>query len=783
MKCFALFISLLLLFSSHFLAAMSVDCGVSLELANHRKASIVDLRYNIFFSIPALRNDSVYSEETVTFRLRTTEDVVFDFCADTSLIRSVFVNGRKCLCRFENEHIVVPSFALRKGRNSVTFHFVAGNQSLNRRDDLLYTLFVPDRARTVFPCMDQPDLKAHFTLSLELPAEWTAVSNSAAVDTLCFGNGRKRISFAETEPLPTYLFAFTVGRLFFHPYSEDGCSIGIYHRETDSDHLSQLDSIGHEVVYSLRWLERYTDMPYPFSKYDLIILPGFQFGGMEHTGATFYNDTRMFLSANPTTDERMARLKLITHETAHMWFGDVVTMQWFNDVWIKEVFANLFAAWMTTPLFPETDHQLNILRAEVIPSMSEDRTQGATPIRQPLDNLCNAGLVYNNIIYFKAPLMMDNMVEFMGHEAFHRGICKYLRKFKYSNATWDDFVAVMDSETDCDILQFSDNWVNHAGMPVYKCNADTDSAGHLLLPNADGRGYGYFTMSDGMLVVLADSLLHTANRTARLSFLITLNENWLNRRVDTDFYLQTLLTLLCGEQNPMIASAIIDFMHEPLMTVVAGHFESQLVALVDSHSLPSVRTGLIRLLASVGRDKLTVKYLYRLWSETGNPLLSERDYMTLALELSVRLPELGQTILDTEAVRLSNPDRQREFAFLSPSVSPLQSVRDSLFRSLLIAENRRIEPWASRALYYLNHPLRASESVGYIRPALEILPDIQHTGDIFFPSDWCKNLLAGHRSKEAYNEVLNFLESHPDMLSLLRNKILVPFYYLSRLNQ
>lgn len=782
MKRSVLFLSILLFFLSFFANALPVDSGVSLELARHRKAVIANLRYNLFFSIPSSRKDSVYAEETVSFRLRSPEDVVFDFRADSSLIRSVIVNGKCCHCSFGNEHIVIPSSLLRRGRNTVIFNFVAGDQSLNRRDDLLYTLFVPDRARTAFPCMDQPDLKANFTLSLELPSEWTAVTNSAAVDTLSLGNGRKRILFSETEPLPTYLFAFTAGRFFCHPYSEDGCHICIYHRETDHNHLSQLDSIGHEVVYSLRWLERYTDMPYPFSKYDLVILPGFQFGGMEHTGATFYNDTRMFLPANPTIDERMARLKLITHETAHMWFGDAVTMKWFNDVWTKEVFANLFAAWMTTPLFPETDHQLNILRTEVITSMSEDRTEGATPIRQSLDNLRNAGLVYNNIIYFKAPLMMDNMVEFMGHDAFRRGIRKYLKKFKYSNATWDDLVAVMDSETDRDLLQFSDHWVNHAGMPIYKCNAETDSAGRLIFPNADGRGYGFFTMPDGMLIALADSLLHTSDRTARLSFLITLNENWLNRRVDTDLYLQTLLSLLREEQNPLIASAAIDFMREPLLAGVNGHFEPQIVALANSHLLPAVRTGLIRLLASVGRDKASVEYLYDLWSKPDNELLSERDYMTLALELSIRLPELSQNILDAEASRLFNPDRQREFAFLRPSVSPIRSVRDSVFRSLLIAGNRRIEPWASRALYYLNHPLLANESVVYIRPALEILPEIQRTGDIFFPSDWCRNLLAGHRTERAYLEVVKFLDSHPDMLPLLRNKILIPFYFLQRVN-
>ena len=132
-------------------------------------------------------------------------------------------------------------------------------------------------------------------------------------------------------------------------------------------------------------------MPYPFAKYDFVVLPGFQFGGMEHAGATFYNDTRLFLSANPTPDEILRRIELIAHETAHMWFGDAVTMKWFNDVWTKEVFANYFAAAITEPLFPEANHELNFLRTYKAAAMAQDRTEGRTAIRQSLDNMNNAG--------------------------------------------------------------------------------------------------------------------------------------------------------------------------------------------------------------------------------------------------------------------------------------------------------------------------------------------------------------------------------------------------------
>ena len=158
---------------------------------------------------------------------------------------------------------------------------------------------------------------------------------------------------------------------------------------------------------ALEWQEDFTGIPYPFAKYDVIILPGFQYGGMEHTGATLYTDRRMFLDEHPTLNERLSRSSLIAHETSHMWFGDYVTMKWFDDVWTKEVFANYFASRIVEPLYPDVNHRLNFIRDYIPASYSEDRTSGANPIKQDLDNLRNAGLVYGNIIYDKSPVIME----------------------------------------------------------------------------------------------------------------------------------------------------------------------------------------------------------------------------------------------------------------------------------------------------------------------------------------------------------------------------------------
>ena len=336
--------------------------GVSRELAQFRKEHFEGVRYNLFFSIPESRKEAVTGKAEITLAIREKQPVIIDFRGEPEQVASVLLNGRKVPYTVKDEHIVVDAKEVAEGENRVSIEFTANDQSLNRRDEFLYTLLVPDRARTLFSCFDQPDMKSIFTLSLEVPSSWQAVANGAIEqeDSTSVA-GRRRVSFRETEPLSTYLFSFVAGKLTRETYSRNGRNISIYHRETDPKKVAQCPDIASEVFDALEWHEEYTRIPYPFAKYDLIILPGFQFGGMEHTGATLYTDGRMFLNENPTLNERLSRSSLIAHETSHMWFGDFVTMEWFNDVWTKEVFANYYASQMIEHLFQEVNHSLNYM--------------------------------------------------------------------------------------------------------------------------------------------------------------------------------------------------------------------------------------------------------------------------------------------------------------------------------------------------------------------------------------------------------------------------------------
>ena len=794
------------------------DKGVSQELAQWRKETVRELRYGLRFDIPELRCESIKAEVCMRFILERRQEVVLDFLERPELLHEVKVNGKVCDYAFVNEHIIIAREATRKGENCVEILFTAGEQSLNRNEEFLYTLLVPDRARTLFPCFDQPNLKAEFTLQLTVPEKWVAVSNSD-VETETVDNGRRHVLFKPTEPLSTYLFSFVAGKFDSVEYWDGERTITAYHRENDAKRMEQLDVIFEQVASSLHWLEEYTGIPYPFSKYSLIILPGFQYGGMEHTGATLYNDTRMFLSEHPTLDEELSRTELIAHETAHMWFGDLVTMDWFNDVWTKEVFANYFAARITEPLFPEVNHALNSMKNYTASALSEDRTLGTNAIRQDLGTLRHAGLIYGSIIYNKAPVMMDKLVEMMGEEAFREGIREYLSTFSYGNATWDDLISILDAKSERDLAAFSDVWVNQKGMPhilfaekdgmleisqsdplgrslVWPQRFDVTFLGNgmvmeveadlteekvilsipegtrLILPNTDGRGYGLFVPTEETMEWLLRHWQDVEDETARQSLLMTLHENYQANRIGADVWMEALLNGLGRETNELIASTICSYLGNPLREAGTGYLESQLWQYTEQHPLTSCRQQLMRCLIVNARNPQIIGKLYEVWRLQSHALLSERDYTNLAYELSLRMPERQEEILRVQRSRIVNPDRVREFDFVSQALTPDTLAMDAVFASLLKAENRSVEPWVEKALTYLNHPLRESYSVKYIRPGLEVLEEVQRTGDIFFPKKWARALLRCHHSKEAQCEVEAFFAAHPNYSPLLRNKIL-----------
>ena len=805
------------------------ESGVSLKLAQLRVEEYQNVKYNLFFDIPSLKHEEIKAKVEITLDLLSKQDIIIDFKADPESVSSIKIDGEKIKYKIENEHIIIPSKCVNIGNNAIKIEFLAPSLSLNRSAEYLYTLLVPDRARTLFPCFDQPNIKALYTLSLNIPDGWEAVSNSKVVSH----NGN-RIEFAETEPLSTYLFSFVAGKLNKETVTIEGREISLYHRESAPEKVAQIGDIMGQVISSLNWLEEYTDIKYPFSKYDLIILPGFQYGGMEHTGATLYSDKKMFLGKNPTINEKLSRCMLIAHETAHMWFGDFVTMNWFNDVWTKEVFANYFGSLIVAPQFPEINHDLNFLQSYAPSAYSEDRTSGCNAIQQPLDNLQDAGLIYGQTIYTKSPIVMNMLVEMIGEDAFKKGIREYLSTYAYGNATWDDLISILDRLTPLDLTTWSNTWIKEKGMATLessfngsklimsqsdKFNRDiiwsqkvksfAVDANHnftpftiefdskvdtlelsnnikYIIPNIDGRAYGFFKLDTLTSSYIMDNLSTFSDEVTRGALLITLYENLLNGTISPKAFIASMNNYLLREDNELLFSQALGYAKSCFFLIDGessekSGFENTLWRIYNSEDKINFKTIVLRTYYGISKSANSVINCFKIWDSGVE--ISEYDAINMSYELSISMEKIYDYIISKQRSRLTNVDKIREYDFISPALSPSQVVRDSVFNSLLLAKNREIEPYASTALYYLNHPLRAVKSIHYVRRGLDVLEEVKHTGDIFFPTSWTRSLLRGHKSKEVNDIVNSFFVDNKNYSPMLESKLRQQTFFLEFANR
>jgi aminopeptidase N len=817
-----------------------VVAGVPWSLAEHRARTISDVRYNISFDIPDELSERIRGLVVISFTLsEATEPLVLDFAQWEESVLAVKVDGVAIPNGVTDEHIVVPESALREGENALEIEFLAGDGSLNRNEDFLYTLFVPDRARVAFPCFDQPNLKARYTLRLETPATWRAVANGA-IQSHEIDQGRASFVFNETSPLSTYLFAFAAGVFQVETAQRDGRTLTMYHRETNREKVARnRQAIFDLHATALAWLEAYTGIPYPFEKFGFVLIPSFQYGGMEHPGGILYRATRLLLDETATQNQLLGRASVIAHETAHMWFGDLVTMNWFDDVWTKEVFANFMAAKIVNPSFPEINHDLRFLLAHYPGAYEVDRTDGANPIRQPLDNLNEAGTLYGAIIYEKAPIVMKHLERLVGEDTFRDGLREYLTTFKFANATWPALIDIIDRRTGEDLAAWSAVWVQEAGRPTITTELEiaSDRVVSLRLGQTDPGGarrawnqrmeliVGYdgqpsrtlpvqlraasidvseavglpapdFVLANGLGVGYGRFVLDPQSRRYLLNHLPEIDQAllrgvaWLtlwDAMVSDEIPPLTLMHLaersLESENDELNVQRILSYLRTTFWRYLpAGQREGlaqSVEALLWRRLSRTPRTTLKAAYFSAYRDVVLttdgLARLKRIWQEEETIpglTLSERDYTAMALELAVREVDGADEILREQLDRITNRDRKARFAFVLPAVSADLLVRDRFFESLTDPKNREHEPWVLQALGYLHHPLRAERSERYIRPSLDMLEEIQRTGDIFFPKGWLDATLGGHSSARAAAIVRTFLEDQPNLPARLKGKLL-----------
>jgi aminopeptidase N len=493
---------------------------------------VSNVRYRLALDLKP-HSPTLTGHETLTFDLarRPVDDLALDFrdltpagaIADGRIAHAV-LNSTPLTPEQGNGHIMLPAASLHPGANRFELDFESAIAESNRAitrsvdpldsNEYLYTLFVPMDASLAFPCFDQPDLKARFTLETTAPAAWRVISNT---------NGKTESGhtlFEETRPISTYLFAFAAGpfeQLAAPNPGEGDVKLRLFVRKSM---LARAKEEWPEVArYTSQGMARMTAFflqPYPFPKYDQVLIPGFPYGGMEHAGATFLREDAVLFRSAPNITDHQRRSVTVLHELAHQWFGDLVTMRWFDDLWLKEGFAQYMAFHTLAEMEPPAEVWKRFYESIKPIAYNIDSTQGTAPIYQQVRNLADAKSAYGPIVYQKAPSLLRLLNYRLGELGFRDGVRIFLHDHAYANATWQDLIAAFSSASKQDLKTWANAWVTQRGMPVvsvkWACSAGKISS--LEIAQQDSLKEGHLWPVSTQLLLGAK----TASQTVDASF-------------------------------------------------------------------------------------------------------------------------------------------------------------------------------------------------------------------------------------------------------------------------
>ncbi len=522
-----------------------LETGVSQNLAKWRSANYSDIRYKLNITLEkgaplmkgtieisvkltneGAKNDLVLDWRTTQFQNDKDKPFAEVEKVNEQIVKETVPNGVFDY-QTNKEHLIVSKKYLKTGENVLLIKFASPVKTsgagvtryVDKEDgaEYIYSLFVPSDASTAFPVFDQPDLKARFKLTIITKYDgeetWKVFSNtnfSRIYSSYYGGEGGYRyihFEFEETKPISTYVFAFAAGdfaQFNEFPMGQDNVDVveankdelkefrqkwgnetqpsKIYVRKSQAgkfkQHAAEVFRLNREGV---KFLEGYFDYKFPFPKYDLVLIPEFPFGGMEHAGATFLREDRVIFPTEPTKNDLVTRANVIFHEAAHQWFGDTVTMKWFDDLWLKEGFAEFMAYKTLEKVMPEYNAWKIFYERNKQAAYLTDSTRGTTPIYQEIPNLSAAKSAYGNIVYRKAPSFLKQAEFYLGEKEFQIAVRAFLKKHEFANAEWTDLVKEFETASKKDLKDWANIWVKQRGMfLISKYTADKPKMGVKL---------------------------------------------------------------------------------------------------------------------------------------------------------------------------------------------------------------------------------------------------------------------------------------------------------------
>jgi len=810
-------------------AASLPEEGVSRDLARDRAHIISNVRYALRIELKK-QAATMPGHVAIQFDLTTPGPLVVDF--RDGVARNLKVNGIDQTFGQRSGHLMIPGAQTKAGANQLDLDFESGIATANRAitrimdtqdgSEYLYTLFVPMDASQAFPCFDQPDLKARFTLDVMAPPDWTVISNSP-------GNGPH---FEQTKPISTYLFAFAAGPFEKLTAPVNGIPLRLFVRHSQAARgREEWPRVAETTEQGMARMTAYFAQPYPFPKYDQVLIPGFPYGGMEHAGATFLNEDSVLFRSTPTVNDYNRRAITVLHELAHQWFGDLVTMRWFDDLWLKEGFAQFMAYHTQAEMEPPAPVWKRFYESIKPAAYQIDGTHGATPIYQQILNLKDAKSAYGALVYEKAPSLLRLLSFNIGEEHFRDGIRIYLREHAYANAEWSDLIGAFSRASKTDLTPWADAWVKQRGMPQVEVNwacsggrilsfrvsqKDTLGEGHLwpvqtqvilaykdappvrvmasfssasaAVPEAVGKScpeyvfgndedhaYGRFLLDPKSQAAVMEELPRISDPFLRALLWGALWDNMREVRIPPGQYADLTLHLLPAEKNAESAVSLLGRFRETFTRylsdadrdAIADKVETLLIQQVHDAPTTDLRITYFRSLISLatktrGRDALKELLAGRM--TIPDVPLKQRDRWNIVASLVANKDASGPELLAAES-RHDTTDEERKYTFVS-GAGVAESANKQKYFADYLTNGKIQEDWITASLSDFNHWNQTDLTEPYLKPALEALPQMKRERKIFFVTNWLASFVDNQHSPAALKAVDDFVAENradPDL--------------------
>ena len=423
------------------------------------------------------------STTTVTFDALAGADTVIDIAADT--VRSATLNGRDLdvsgydestgitLSGLADRNVLVVDADCRYSNTGEGLHrFVDPVDS----EVYLYSQFETADAKRMFACFDQPDLKATFDVSVTAPQHWQVVSNGATASAV---DGR--YTFATTPRMSTYLVALIAGPYarWDDVYSDEHgeIALGIFCRATLADFMDA-ERLFTQTKQGFGFYHKNFGVPYAFGKYDQLFVPEFNAGAMENAGAVTFLEDYVFRS-KVTRASYERRAETVLHEMAHMWFGDLVTMRWWDDLWLNESFATFASVLCQAEATEFTEAWTTFANSEKSWAYRQDQLPSTHPVAADIPDLAAVEVNFDGITYAKGASVLKQLVAYVGLEHFLTGLRDYFRAHAFDNATFDDLLTALEKASGRDLSDWGRQWLKTTGLNTLRADFDVDADGRF----------------------------------------------------------------------------------------------------------------------------------------------------------------------------------------------------------------------------------------------------------------------------------------------------------------